>query len=161
MTQVVVVEDHADVGTALVEALDDDPDLKVVGLFASGEQALRDIGQRPPNVVVIDHALSGLSGAEVCGRLRRRFPRVRVVVLTRYVRGTVALTAFDAGASGVVVKSSDAGAVRRAVRTVATGGTYVDPLLAGRIVELAVQQHADQPSGNRVQVEDAVREESA
>lgn len=142
MTSVVVIEDSSDVGGALVDALGDDPDLTVVGLFASGEEALREIGRLDPDVVVVDHALPGLSGSEVSERLLRRFRRIRIVVLTRYVRGTVALTAFDAGASAVVVKSSDAGAVRRAVRTVASGGTYVDPLLAGRIVSLAVQQHA-------------------
>lgn len=143
MTQVAVIEDNSDVGGALVDALGDDPDLVVVGLFTSGEEAIREVNRTRPDVVVVDHALPGMSGAQVCEHLRRRQSHVKVVMMTRYVRGTVALTAFDAGATGVVVKGSDAAAIRRAVRTVATGGTYIDPLLAGRIVDLAVQQHAD------------------
>lgn len=145
MTQVLVIDDHPDVGSALADALADDPELVVVGHFASADEALRELARRRPDVVVVDHGLPGLSGTQICERVRLRHRRVRVVVMTSYVRDTVALTAFDAGASAVVVKSSDGAGLRRAVRTVASGGTYIDPLLAGRIIDLAGEELATAP----------------
>lgn len=142
MTEVLVIDDHPEVGGALADALADDPDFVVVGHFASADEALRVLTRRRPDVVVVDHGLPGLSGSQICERIRRRHRRTRVVVLTSYVRDTIALTAFDAGASAVVVKNSDGATLRRAVRIVASGGMYIDPILAGRIIDLAGQEQA-------------------
>lgn len=143
MIRVLIIDDHPDVGGALADTFGDDPSFLVLGHYARAEEALREMGTLNPHVVVIDHGMPDLSGVQICERVLRRRERVRVVVLTSYVRETVALTAFDAGAAGVVVKSSDGADIRRAVRTVAAGGVYIDPLLAGRIVDRAVQHHVD------------------
>lgn len=137
-----IIDDHPEVGAALADALGDDPGFVVVGHYARAQEAVRKLASSKPHVVVIDHGLPGLSGTQICERVLRRRESVKVVVLTSYVRDTVAMTAFDAGAAGVAVKSSDGADIRRAVRTVAAGGVYIDPLLAGPIVDRAVQQHA-------------------
>lgn len=154
MIRTLVIDDHPDVGGALAGALADDPGILVLGHYARAEEVLRELARLRPDVVVVDHGLPGLNGSQVCERLRRRREDVKVIVLTSYVRDMVALTAFDAGAAAVVVKSSDGARLRRAVRTVASGGTYIDPLLAGRIVDLAVEEHMWGTSPDRRTVEE-------
>lgn len=154
MIRVLIIDDHPEVGAALADALGDDPGFAVVGHYARAQEAVRKLASLRPQVVVIDHGLPGLSGTQVCERILRRRESVKVVILTSYVRDTVAMTAFDAGAAGVVVKSSDGADLRRAVRAVAAGGVYIDPLLAGRIVNRAVEQHVGTETVPRVPVEE-------
>jgi DNA-binding NarL/FixJ family response regulator len=139
MTTIHITDDHPVVRSGIADVLGDEPDFSIVGEAASGEQLLRDVVRLQPDVALVDVQLPGIDGYEACEQLRRRHPRVRVVMLTNYTHERALLAAFTAGARGFAVKSSSPEVIRHAVRSVAAGGTFVDPSVAHRLVALAIK----------------------
>jgi DNA-binding NarL/FixJ family response regulator len=139
MTTIHITDDHPVVRSGIADVLGDEPDFSIVGEAASGEQLLRDIVRLQPDVALVDVQLPGIDGYEACEQLRRRHPRIRVVMLTNYTHERALLAAFTAGARGFAVKSSSPEVIRHAVRSVAAGGTFVDPSVAHRLVALAIK----------------------
>lgn len=148
MIRVVVVDDHPVVREGLAAVLGDELDFEVVGQFESAEQALEEVEQLEPDVVMIDIRLPGMNGTDGCAALREKRPGLRVVALTSLANESTMLAAFTAGAKGFAVKESDPEVLRHAVRAVMKGGIYIDPRVAGRLVALATKgRRAKGPHG--------------
>jgi DNA-binding NarL/FixJ family response regulator len=110
------------------------PDMHVVGEAEGGDAAWRAARELSPDVVVMDVSMPDMSGAEATERLKRECPQVRVLALTVYEDKSYLRQMLDAGASGYVLKRAVSDELVRAIRTVAAGGSYVDPTLAGGLV---------------------------
>jgi DNA-binding NarL/FixJ family response regulator len=150
--RILLVDDHPIVREGLAAVLAAEPDFSVVDQAGTGEVALELARSHRPDVVVLDVRLPGLSGTETCAALLAERPRLRVVVLTSYANESTMLAAFSAGARGFLMKESDPSVLRQAVRTVTSGGTYIDPRLAGRLVTLATKgRRAHGPFGLTLQ----------
>lgn len=139
MIRILLVDDHPVVREGLAVILADEPDFNVVGQAGTGEQAVELFDRLQPDLVLIDARLPGMSGIEACSELTRRFPGVRVVIITSFPSEATMVDGFAAGARGLVVKESDAARVRESVRVVASGQTFVDPRVAAKIVALATK----------------------
>ena len=148
--RVVVADGHPVVRAGLKAILHTQPDLRVVGEAADGPTAVALAAELAPDVVVVEVALPGLGGAEVAARLRAAGPTPKVLVLTACEDAGVVRRALGAGAAGYALKRASADEVVRAVRTVAAGGTYLDPQVAGRI---AADQFAPPAAGEARGVE--------
>jgi DNA-binding NarL/FixJ family response regulator len=122
------------------------PDMHVVGEADNGDAAWRSACELGPDVVVMDVSMPEMSGAEATGRLRRECPRVKVLALTVFEDKGYLRQMLDAGASGYVLKRAVTDELVRAIRTVAAGGSYVDPTLAGSLVSSYFNQ--DTAEGN-------------
>lgn len=152
MIRILVVDDHPVVREGLVSVLSDEPDFAVVGQVGTAEQALTEATRLVPDVAVLDIRLPGMNGTDACAALRQRHPRLRVVALTSFANESTMLAAFASGAKGFAVKESEPGVLREAVRTVMTGGTFVDPRVAGKLVALATKgRRAKGPHGLTLQ----------
>lgn len=133
MTRVLLVDDHPVVREGLATILQAECDIEVVAEVGSIEEAAQLIGSTT-DVAVLDYRLPGMSGIDGCAHLIAKAARVRVIVLTSFPNEGVMLRAFAAGARGFLAKDSPAHVLRTAVRSVAIGGTFVDPSLAGKLV---------------------------
>ena len=133
--RVVLVDDHAVVREGLKALVNAQPDMRVVGEAADGEQACRVATELSPDVLVMDLSMPLLGGAEATVRVRRDCPSVKVLALTVHEERLYLTQLLRAGASGYVLKRAAAAELVRAVRTVAAGGTYIDPSIAGTLVE--------------------------
>ena len=152
MIRILVVDDHPVVREGLVSILSAEPDFEVVGQAPSGEQAVTQAQRLQPDVAVIDLRLPGMSGTETCAHLAQTQPRVKTLLLTSFPNANVILSAFSSGAQGFSVKEADPTVLRQAVRTVAAGGTFVDPRTAEKLVSLATKgRRAKGPFGLTLQ----------
>jgi DNA-binding NarL/FixJ family response regulator len=132
--RVVLADDHEVVRTGLRALVDASPGMRVVGEARDGDEACRLARELGPDVLVMDVSMPVLDGAAATERVRRESPAVRVLALTMHDdRGHMARL-LEAGASGYVLKRAAADELVRAIRTVAGGGTYVDPVLAGSVL---------------------------
>ena len=132
--RVLVVDDHAVVRSGLRRVLDAEPDIETVGEAATAERAVFEALETKPEVVLMDVVMPGKSGIEGLPALLQALPDVKVLMLSmqddpRYVR-----EAFEAGASGYVLKEAVDTDVVDAVRAVAAGERYVHPTLGARLV---------------------------
>ena len=128
-TRVLLVDDHAVVRAGIRAVIAAEPDMEVVGEAADGPTALALVAELDPDVVVADVSMPGMSGVELTTRLRAASPERKVVVLTVHEDMGYLRAVLEAGAAGYVPKRAAADDLVRALRTVAAGGAYVDPIL--------------------------------
>jgi DNA-binding NarL/FixJ family response regulator len=132
---VLVVDDHAVVRRGLLAFLDSEPDLEVVGEAEGGARALELLarlasGGRRPHVVVMDLQMEPLDGIESTRQIRSRYSEVEVVALTSFGEEERVHAALEAGASGYLLKDSDADEVAAAIRAAHRGELPLDPAIA-------------------------------
>lgn len=127
-----IADDHPAVVGFLREYLESEG-IEVTGTATDGDEALEKIEHQHPTVAVIDLRMPGLDGVELARRLARVAAETAVVVYTGYGDRALLADALDAGVRGFVQKDSPPADLKRAVETVAAGGTYVDPVLAGAV----------------------------
>jgi DNA-binding NarL/FixJ family response regulator len=133
--RVLVVDDHAVVRRGLKSFLDSEPDLEVVGDAEGGAQALELLAQlvsegRRPDVVLMDLQMEPVDGIDSTRQIRARYPEVEVVALTSFGEEERVHAALKAGASGYLLKDSDADEVSAAIRAAHRGELPLDPAIA-------------------------------
>ena len=132
--RIVLADDHAVVREGMKTLISAQADMEVVGEAADGPSTLTLVEKFDPDIVVVDVSMPGMNGAEVTTRLKQARPDRKVLALTVHEdRGYLRLL-MGAGASGYVLKRAAADELIRAIRTVADGGTYLDPVVTGSVV---------------------------
>jgi DNA-binding NarL/FixJ family response regulator len=132
---VVVVEDDKELRKQLVELLGTASDIRCIGAFASGEEALKEIPGLKPNIVLMDIQLPRMSGIRCVAELKKLIPELRVIMVTIYEDSDRIFKALKAGANGYLLKSSHALQIIEAVRDVDGGGSPMSSNIASKVVE--------------------------
>jgi DNA-binding NarL/FixJ family response regulator len=133
----VVADDHPAVLEAVAEFLGQ-AGISVLARASDGEEALEKIEQRKPQVALVDVRMPRLGGIELTRRAARSAPDTAVLLYTGYGDRALLTEALDAGVRGFVLKEAPMDDLLRAVRSVAGGSTYVDPVLAGTLAASSV-----------------------
>lgn len=131
----VIADDHAVVRSGLRLLLDSEPDFEVVDEAGDVDEALSRVRAHRPDVLVLDLNMPGDPTLPALGRLTEASPGTRVVVLTMFNEPVFAREALRAGAAGFVLKHAADVDLVKAVRTAAAGGRYVQPELAGDLLD--------------------------
>ncbi len=132
--KVLVVDDHDIVREGIKMVLDSDPELSVVGVASSGEEAIEKVRELEPNVVVMDIGMPGLSGFEATRRIRQSNPDVQVLALTVHDSEAYVFQMLQAGATGYVVKRAPADEVIQAVKRAYHGESVLHPSVAKLLI---------------------------
>ncbi len=135
MTRVFLLDDHELVRSGLRQLIDAEDDLEVVGEAATAAEARRRIPALRPDVAVLDARLPDGSGIEVCRDVRAIDPSIRALVLTSYDDDEALFAAIVAGAAGYVLKDIRSSDLVRGIRTVAAGGSLLDPTTTAHVLE--------------------------
>lgn len=135
LIEVAIVEDNPALGAGLRQIVESAADCRCVGVWATGEEALRKTDAFRPHVVLMDINLPGISGIEATARLKQQLPDVQVIMVTVYRDHDKIFAALKAGASGYLLKRSSPAEVRSAIREVCSGGAPMSPEIARRVVE--------------------------
>ena len=120
--------------------LEGEPDLDVVGEVRDGLEVLPAVERLRPDVLVLDLMMPGLSGLEVLRLARKRYPKLRLVVVSMHANEAYVLEALRNGAAAYVLKGSGASEVREAVRAVLAGRRYLSPPLSERAIQSYVEK---------------------
>jgi DNA-binding NarL/FixJ family response regulator len=132
--RVFLVDDHVVVREGLKALINAQPDMVVSGEAGDGRAACEQVKKLRPDVVIMDVSMPEMSGAQATEWLRREYAPVKVLALSVHEDKGYLRQILEAGASGYVLKRAAAEELIRAIRTVATGGVYLDPSLAGKVV---------------------------
>jgi two-component system response regulator NreC len=132
--RVLIVDDHAVVRSGLRLLLDAQDDIEVVGEAGNARDAVFEARATKPDVILMDVVMPGGSGIDATPQLLHEEPGARVLVLSMQDDPSYVRHAFEAGASGYVLKEAADAEVVAAVREVAAGNRYVNPALGARLV---------------------------
>ncbi|TML08974.1 MAG: response regulator transcription factor [Actinobacteria bacterium] len=130
MIRVLIAEDQAMVREALATLLALEHDIEVVAQVGRGDEVLDAARAATPDVALLDIEMPGINGLDAAERLRAELPALRVLILTTFGRPGYLRRAFDAGASGFLLKDAPAAQLASAIRRAVTGERVVDPELA-------------------------------
>ena len=133
--RILVVDDHPVVRDGLAAMLNTQSDFEVVGEASDGEEALRKVAERDPDVLLLDLEMPGVDGIETLQRLKEEKARARAIVFTVFDTDERIVSAMKAGAKGYLLKGAPRGDVFRAVRVVNEGGSLLEPLIASRFLD--------------------------
>jgi DNA-binding NarL/FixJ family response regulator len=138
--RVFLADDHPVVREGLKLLVNAQPGMAVCGEAGDGLSACERAELLLPDVVVMDVSMPELNGAQAAERLRGSCPRVKVLALTVHEDRGYLRRLLEAGAAGYVLKRAAAEELVHAIRTVAAGGVYLDPAVAGKVVGAFVRQ---------------------
>jgi DNA-binding NarL/FixJ family response regulator len=130
-----VVEDNLPFRRGLRSLLDLTPGIECVGMYATGEEALRELPRVAPDVVLMDIHLPGLSGIECLRELRRVRPVTQILMLTIEDDSERVFAALRAGAAGYLLKAATPAEILEGIQLVARGGSPMSAVIARRVVE--------------------------
>ena len=133
--RILIADDHEVVRIGLAALLDGQPGFSVVAQAGSGDEAVRQARRVRPDVVVMDIRMPNGSGVDACRVITRDLPDTPVVMLTSHADSDALFDAIDAGASGYVLKRVGSGELVDAVRTVAGGGSLLDPAVTRVVLD--------------------------
>ncbi|UUZ82833.1 response regulator transcription factor [Paenibacillus sp. P26] len=128
--KVIIAEDQGMLRGALSALLDLEEDMEVIGQAENGEQALKLIVEREPDLCILDIEMPVLSGLDVAERLKTLGHPCRVVILTTFSRSGYFQRAMKAGVSGFLLKDSPIDELSAALRKVQAGGRAISPELS-------------------------------
>lgn len=132
-TRVFVVDDHELVRRGLIEIIDTEEDLSVVGQAGDVQEALLTLASITADVAVLDVRLPDGSGIELCREIRSLYPNVKVLMLTSFLDDEAILGAVLGGASGYVIKDIKNLDLLETIRKVAAGETLLDITLVSNV----------------------------
>jgi DNA-binding NarL/FixJ family response regulator len=154
--RVVLADDHEVVRKGICDLLEDEDDIQVVAEAANGQKAVALTLEHQPDVAVLDIQMPEMTGIEATRQIKATAPQIRILVLTAYDDDPYIFAVLQAGASGYVLKNAPARELVRAVRTVAGGGSAMDPTVTAKVM---AQLSSGKPLGAQAAVEGLTRRE--
>lgn len=125
MIKVLLVDDHQLVRAGIRRILDDTDDIEVCGEAGSGEEALKQVKQTRPEVVLMDVNMPGIGGLEATRKLLRLDESLKIIALTVHVDEPYPSRLLEAGALGYLTKGCDEQEILNAIRAVHVGQRYI------------------------------------
>ena len=133
--RILLVDDHEVVRLGLKSLLDRHPQFDVVGEASSAREALEQVNNLSPDVVVMDIRLPGTSGIEACEDIVQKHPGIKVIMLTSYAEDEMLFSAIRTGASGYILKQISSEDLIKALEAVGRGEALLDPAVTQRVFQ--------------------------
>ncbi len=132
---ILLVDDHEVVRIGLKALLEHKDQFEVVAEATTAKEAVEMVEKHHPNVVLMDVRLPGPSGIEATEEITKRWPDVRVVIITSYAEDEMLFSAIRAGASGYVLKQIGAEGLITAIEAACRGEALLDPAVTQRVFQ--------------------------
>jgi DNA-binding NarL/FixJ family response regulator len=142
-TRIVLADDHKlfrDGVTALLHKYDE---FEVIGEAENGKQLFPILKNEDPDVVLVDLSMPELNGLEAIPMIKKDFPDVKMVVLSMHEDGNYIMKSVQAGAQGYLFKNVDEDELINAIRKVARGEKYFNPMVSQKMIDSMSKQTQD------------------
>jgi DNA-binding NarL/FixJ family response regulator len=133
--RVLVTDDHAIVRDGICALLALTGDIDAIGVATNGREAVEMAAKLSPDIVLMDIVMPLMDGLEATRRIRKKFPGIKVIVLTQYEDREYVLPVIEAGASGFISKASASSELTSAIRSVYRGDSFLSPSIARLLVD--------------------------
>lgn len=135
-----LTDDHTIMRAGLRSLLENSGNIEVVGEAEDGREAIRQVEQLRPDVVLMDIAMAGLNGLEATQQIKQRFPEVKVLILTMHTAEEYITQILRAGASGYVIKRAAVIELVAAIQAVHQGDSFLSPAISEKVIEGYLKQ---------------------
>ena len=146
-TRVLLAEDHTIVRKGLRSLLDKETGIEVVGEAEDGREAIVKAEELHPDVVVMDIAMPGLNGLEATRQIKKRFPDMKIIILTMHANEEYILQSLKAGASGYLVKKSAPAELISAINAVHKGNSFLSPSISRTVIDEYIRRSKEISEG--------------
>jgi two-component system invasion response regulator UvrY len=136
--KILLVDDHALMRAGITRLLSDVSDIRVVGAANSGEEALKLIREKNPDVVLMDIKMPGIGGLEATRKCLRNDPGIKIIALTACIEEPFPTKVLQAGAKGYLSKNVEFSELVHAIRMVHADQCYIDPVIAQKMALTSV-----------------------
>ncbi|MFC1961588.1 response regulator [Chloroflexota bacterium] len=156
--RVLIVDDHTLVRDGIKALLSLVTDIEVVGEAENGKEAIGKVKELAPNVVLMDLSMPVMSGLEATKRIRKKFPRTKVIAVTQYDDSEYVIPVIEAGACGFVTKMVAFSELATAIQAAHRGESFLSPTAAASLVEEFQQKTGEGEKDPYQQLTDRERE---
>jgi DNA-binding NarL/FixJ family response regulator len=149
-----VVDDQALMRDGIASLLSLERGITVVGTAANGEEAVRQVAELQPDVVLMDVRMPVMDGVAASAHIRRDFADMPILMLTTFDDDALVLAALQAGANGYLLKDLPPADLAQAIRSASHGIYQLDPTIAAKLIAARVQPTTAPPAvlpGRRVE----------
>jgi len=133
-----IVDDHPLVIEGLAQAIAAEPGIELLGTATDGPDCLAWFGQHEADVAILDISLPGMDGIELCKRLKKVHPELKVIGLTTYDQASFITQMLRQGASGYLFKNADQAELVQAIQAVYQGDTYLAKAVNDKLIAKAM-----------------------
>lgn len=133
--RILLADDHKVLRDGLRLLINAQADMEVVGEADDGMEAWRQAKDAQPDVVVMDVSMPQMGGARATEKIKRDCPQVKILALTAHEDRSYVSQLLEAGASGYILKVAASEDLINAIRVVASGGVYLDPMVADKVLD--------------------------
>ena len=130
--RILLADDHKLVLEGLKKLLESE--FHVVGTAADGLELMEAAAKLRPDIIIADISMPNMNGLEAVRHIRKSGQKIKIVILTMHSDAAYAVSAFEAGAAGYVLKNAAPDELIEAIREVLQGRNYVTPLIAGELM---------------------------
>jgi DNA-binding NarL/FixJ family response regulator len=128
MSSILIIEDHAILGKAIVRLLTEKANQTVVAVVGSAEEAIEILPELHVDLALVDVSLPGMNGIQLVAYIREHYPNIPCLIITGHLIPFYLQRSLEAGARGYVLKDDVTG-ILEGVRSVLDGGTYISKAL--------------------------------
>lgn len=136
--RVLIADDHPVVRAGIVSMLNKEPDIRVIAETGDGGQVERLTAETAPGVLVLDVNMPGFDPVATTRHLKEKHPPLHILILTAYDDEAYVTGLLSAGATGYVLKDEALDSLVGAIRTIATGESWLSQRIAGRLARKAI-----------------------
>lgn len=144
MIRLMLVDDHAVLRDGLRNIISVVEDIEVVGEAVSGDDALDQVEKCQPDMILMDINMPVKNGVEVTGILKRKYPHIKILILTMHSHEEYFMSAIREGADGYLLKDAPSDQVIEAIRTVARGESVIHPSMTKKLLAFHQQRQTEQ-----------------
>ncbi len=158
MIKVIICDDQEIVCQGLRTILNNDAHIEVVATAHDGLELLPLVESLHPDLVLMDLKMPGMNGIQATQRIKQTYPQVHVLILTTYDDDEWLFDAIRSGAAGYLLKDTPSTQLIEAVKGTATGGSFLDPAVAGKLLTSFSRQRSSSPRKSSIILTDRERD---